>query len=273
MSYNKLIYYINKILKIFNFFFIKYSSYIKLIESSQNSIDYKFIKHMIIENNLKIDRVSILNLFDLITFSKSKFRQDIFVLNELGFKKNGFFVEFGAADGIYLSNTYLLEKNFNWRGILAEPAKTFHKKIFANRNCTIDTRIVWIDSNSKLIFNETYVPEISKINKFSNLDNHNRISKSKYEVNTISLIDLLEEHNAPKIIDYLSIDTEGSEFDILNAFDFTKYKFRIITCEHNNNKNRSLIHSLLVKNGYKRLFVEISEYDDWYTNSSLNLYK
>lgn len=226
---------------------------------------------MVIENNLKTDRETLLKLFNLITLSKSKFRQDIFVLNQLGYKKNGYFVEFGAADGVYLSNTYLLEKNFGWTGVLAEPAKIFYKKLLKNRNCNVDNRMIWINSNLKLVLNGTYIPEMSTVNKFSNLDNHDRISKSKYEVKTISFCDLLKEYNAPIIIDYLSIDTEGSEFDILNAFDFAKYKFRVITCEHNNNKNRSLIYSILVKNGYKRVFVEISEYDDWYINSSLSL--
>ena len=269
MTLKKILFLLNKVFKNFNFFFIKYSSYIKLIENSQNSIDYKFIKYMITENNLKTDREALLKLFNLIGISKSKFRQDIFVLNQLGFKKNGYFVEFGAADGVYLSNTYLLEKSFGWNGILAEPAKIFYKKLHNNRSCNIDNRMIWVDSNLKLFFNETYIPEMSTINNFSNLDNHDRISKSKYEVKTISLCNLLKEYNAPTIIDYLSIDTEGSEFDILNAFDFTKYKFRVITCEHNNNKNRSLIHNILIKKGYKRVFVQISEYDDWYINSSL----
>ena len=43
-------------------------------------------------------------------------RQDLFVINELNFKKKGFFCEFGACDGIELSNSYLLEKKFNWQG-------------------------------------------------------------------------------------------------------------------------------------------------------------
>ena len=72
------------------------------------------------------------NIKDLIQFSgknkglnikntKSQINQDIFVLYTLNWKRNGFFVEFGATDGMDLSNTYLLEKDFGWRGILSEP--------------------------------------------------------------------------------------------------------------------------------------------------------
>ena len=86
----------------------------------------------------------------------------------------------------------------------------------------------------------------------------------KYKVKTISLLDLLDINNAPKIIDYLSIDTEGSEFEILNAFDFQKYKFNVITCEHNFSPMRDKINKLLINKGYKRKLTTISKNDDWY---------
>tara|TARA_B100000780_G_C20781390_1_gene310300 strand:+ start:75 stop:314 length:240 start_codon:yes stop_codon:yes gene_type:complete len=69
---------------------------------------------------------------------------------------------------------------------------------------------------------------------------------------------LLIKYNAPRLIDYLSIDTEDSEFEILKNFDFNNYKFRVITCEHNFNKNREKIYKLLTANGYRRKF------EDWY---------
>ena len=87
----------------------------------------------------------------------------------------------------------------------------------------------------------------------------------KYKVKTISLIDLLLKYNAPKQIDYLSIDTEGSEFEILNAFDFNLYDIKIITCEHNATLNKKKIYNLLINNGYKRKFEEFSNpNEDWY---------
>lgn len=79
-------------------------------------------------------------------------------------------------------------------------------------------------------------------------------------------MDLLKKYNAPKIIDYISIDTEGSEFDILNSFNFKKYRFRIITCEVFSNKKK--IHNLLSKNGYTQIFSDLSGFDNWYINKS-----
>jgi hypothetical protein len=86
-------------------------------------------------------------------------------------------------------------------------------------------------------------------------------------VRTISLNDLLQKHNAPAEIDYLSIDTEGSEFEILNAFDFSKHRVKVITCEHNYTEMREKIFKLLTENGYSRIYVEFSGFDDWYVLS------
>ena len=77
-------------------------------------------------------------------------------------------------------------------------------------------------------------------------------------------MDLLIENNAPEYIDYLSIDTKGSELRILQAFDFSKFSFGIISIEHNFREDRKLIFNLLTNAGYKRRFENISKWDDWY---------
>lgn len=203
----------------------------------------------------------------LLEKSKSQLRQDLFVLSESKYKREGYFVEFGASNGIYLSNTYLLEKEFSWRGILAEPAKIWHQELRENRpNASIEEMCVWKDTNSLLTFNETDSTHLSTVDIYSDSDLHSkkREKGKKYEVQTISLNDLLKKHNAPKHIDYLSIDTEGSEFDILNSLDFSTYSFSVITCEHNYTPQREKIYNLLTQNGYKRKFENISNWDDWY---------
>jgi FkbM family methyltransferase len=216
-----------------------------------------------IKNKRKLD-----NTNKCLPYFRSQFGQDLFVLNELNFKKNGFFVEFGATDGISGSNTYLLENKFNWRGILAEPAKTFYSELIKNRKCFIENNLVWKNSKSKLLFHEDFARGLSTIKKFINHDTQIRKKNKEYILESISLNDLLKKFNAPKIIDYLSIDTEGSEFDILNNFNFNKYKFRIITCEHNFTPNKNKIHKLLTKNGYvKKHSSLVSFVDDWYVYS------
>jgi FkbM family methyltransferase len=217
------------------------------------------------KNNFDINFLLALNK-EILDKSKSQLRQDLFVLHILNNKKDGYFVEFGGANGINLSNSYLLETQFNWNGIIAEPGKNWHHDLFNNRKCIIETRCIWNKSGEKLIFNETNDMELSTIDKFSNSDSHAfaRETGNKYIVDTISLLDLLDFHNAPKEIDYLSIDTEGSELEILNAFDFKKYKIKIITCEHNYTTNRDKIFSLLISNGYERKYQSISNFDDWY---------
>jgi FkbM family methyltransferase len=198
--------------------------------------------------------------------AKSQLNQDMFVLSELGFKRDGYFVEFGATNGLDLSNTHLLETEMGWTGILAEPAKIWSEDLAKNRNCHIDYDCVWSKSGEVLEFNEVNAAELSTIDTFSSVDGHaaTRTSGTKYPVNTISLLDLLKKYNAPQVIDYLSIDTEGSEFEILSAFDFDAYQFRVITCEHNYTPMRDKIYDLLTSKGYTRKFTNLSKFDDWY---------
>ena len=64
----------------------------------------------------------------------------------------------------------------------------------------------------------------------------------------------------------MSIDTEGSEFEILNALDFNSYDISIITVEHNFTPKREKINSLLISKGFKQVSNEFSKFDDWYVS-------
>ena len=211
--------------------------------------------------------------------SRSQLQQDLFVAfllesngaANLEFKNTTprFFVEFGATDGISLSNTYLLENDFFWKGILSEPARYWHKALQSNRKCNIDYRCVHSTSGLSVNFKEAKLTELSTIQTFESIDLHSksRVAGRNYEVGTVSLNDLLSGHGAPNKIDYLSVDTEGSEYLILEPLDFNEWQISVITVEHNYSSNREKIFSLLTSKGYKRVFTEVSDFDDWYIKS------
>lgn len=200
--------------------------------------------------------------------SQAQLGQDVvaLALSGAGGSAHGYFVEFGAADGIILSNTDLLEKQFGWTGIVAEPARVWHPTLAKNRDCQVDYRAVWRNSGELLKFNETTAAELSTLEPFSSHDMHAdaRADGKIYTVETVSLLDLLVANGAPPVVDYLSIDTEGSELDILRAFDFSKFRFKVISIEHNGTSARQQIYELLKAHGYRRILRDLSQWDDWY---------
>lgn len=203
--------------------------------------------------------------------SRSQILQDLWVCFELGEKTDGYFVEFGATNGIKNSNTWLLEKTLGWKGILAEPNPIWHSALVAERDAAIEYRCVSSKSRETVTFiatNDTD-PELSGIARYADADHfaETRSRGQRIEIETISLDDLLDEHGAPQRIDYLSIDTEGSELDILSAFSFSR-KFNVISVE-NNPKNEVLIDELLAANGYIRVFRQFSQWDSWYVSREL----
>jgi len=215
------------------------------------------------------------NLFSeyLIENGESSFsqnNQDKLVLFLLG-ESPGFFVEFGAVDGVALSNTFILEKSFNWAGIVCEPSILSREKLIATRDCHIDFNCVTNKSGEVVSFIETG-NGLSSMEKYAYDDMWSDMRRDGYSYNvpTISLIDLLNKYDAPDVIDYLSIDTEGSELEILTAYDFLR-TFKVITVEHNYTDNREKIYDLLTSKGYVRVMEDRSKWDDWYIHESVSL--
>jgi FkbM family methyltransferase len=202
----------------------------------------------------------------LLDCSRAQLFQDLLAVVSSGAKRNGYFVEFGATNGVELSNTWLLEKQLGWTGILAEPARVWHEALRSNRNCIIETDCVWKETGISVDFAEADNAVLSTIDSYKGRDLHagNREEAKTYPVRTVSLIDMLRRYNAPRYIDLLSIDTEGSEFELLSAFDFSAYDFGCIVVEHNFTDNRERLHSLLVGGGYRRIMTGVSKFDDWY---------
>ena len=212
--------------------------------------------------------------------SSSQISQDLFVFYFVK-KQKGFFIEIGACDGVYLSNTLLLEKS-GWNGIICEPSKYWQMRI-RGRNCLISKKAIFSESGRKIKFDEFQTsPELSGFNEYLDDDN-NKQQRSKgyknnafqsYEVETITLNDLIAENTDKKEIDYISIDTEGSEYEILKNFDFKKYCVETFTIEHNFIEDkREKIYNLLTKNNYIRIFDNLSQWDDWYVKKDNQILK
>lgn len=166
--------------------------------------------------------------------SKSQLDQDLWVLEKTNNKRNGFFIEAGACDGIFLSNTYLLEKEYNWNGICCEPSKNYHKDLRKNRDCNISHLLLYDESGETKEFHDA--GEFSGVKESLNeKDELYRaiLSQSHYLVETISLNNLLDKYGSPRNIDYISLDTEGSERRILSTFDFNKWDVFSWSIEHN----------------------------------------
>ena len=205
--------------------------------------------------------------------SKSQLFQDLFVLFNLNEKRNGTFLEFGATDGYNLSNTYLLENNYEWKGVLAEPSPTWHESLKKNRpNCEIINDCIYSESGKNLDFFVSEVGELSTIEKYIDSDVKSKPANTKLrksgghsiKVQSISLNDVFIKYFNSSPIDYMSVDTEGSEFEILNNFDFKKFGPPILTVEHNQTDQEQKIDELMVKNGYLRYFKEHTQFDAWY---------
>jgi hypothetical protein len=181
--------------------------------------------------------------------SYSQSGQDEYVAKTLDNLQDGYFLEVGAWNGIEFSNTYALEQEYRWTGLLVEcdPAVTHVLK--TNRpKSIIDNRAVWSKSNEEVTFKSVDGGKLSgAVDLLSHPKGLARNGKM-FTINTISLNDLLEYHKCPKHINYFSIDVEGSEYTILSTYDFS-HTFDVITIEHWNDKDA--IYDLLNSKGYK----------------------
>jgi FkbM family methyltransferase len=200
--------------------------------------------------------------------SPSQFLQDVFcLLFDFG-KENGYFVEFGACEGLTISNTILLEREFGWSGLLAEPARRWQDALKQNRKCVIETRCIWSKTGEKMQFAEFDADDYhTQSTLVATSHGRSRISHT-YDVETISLVDALRLHNSPRQIDLLSVDTEGSEFDILQAFPFDEYNFGFICVEHHADFEERRMLNLLNGAGYTQILRSVSGHDGFYIPSA-----
>lgn len=129
----------------------------------------------------------------------SQVKQDVFV-NKILQKNEGFFVDIGAGTGglptqdpAFYSNTYFFERYRGWKGIAIDYDKSWYESINKKRSC-------------KCVCEDLLLKNIN---------------------------DVLEGCGCPDEIDYLSIDVDDAQIKVFNDFNFDKYKFKVLTLEHN----------------------------------------
>jgi len=175
-----------------------------------------------------------------VTQNYSQAMQDMFVLTMLNGKEKGTFVEIGAGDSFYGSNTALLDTVFGWSGISVEMNDAYKNDFLKNRN-------------SKLILNDA--------------------TKLNYS-------EIFEKNNLPKYIDYLQLDCEpaGITYDVLTKIPFDQYKFAVITYEHDeytgDAKYKELSRKFLLSKGYVLVVDNVApdrlcSFEDWWIHPYL----
>ena len=170
-------------------------------------------------------------------------------------KPNLFFIDVGAHDGLTTSNSAYAEMNLGWKGICIEPHPDNYSKLIASRNCkTYNCCISENEAELEFCCIRGHANMLSGINS-SYSESHlqriqNEILNHGGEMTTIRIpsktLNAIIEENNIEHVDYLSIDTEGSELNVLMGIDLHKYKVTVISVENNNyNDNvRSYLNEL-----------------------------
>lgn len=185
-----------------------------------------------------------------------KIEKEYFGLEELDRKlieyldyNDGFFVELGANDGVTQSNTLHLEKFKGWTGILVEPiphnylnclkSRSQETKVFAAACVSFEyserfVEILYSDLMSvapNLEIDIEY-PELHAKEGLQYLDSIQ--SNFRFGAEARKLNDILVEASAPKVIDFLSLDVEGAEIEVLKGIDHEHFRFKYICVECRN---------------------------------------
>ncbi|WP_204286674.1 FkbM family methyltransferase [Microbispora amethystogenes] len=204
----------------------------------------------------------------------SQHGQDAYVLAALGHRRAGYFLDSGASNGVRSSNTRLLEQEYGWTGICVEPNPHYYAELTANRRC-FSVNCCLYDHDGTVEFVEAgtiggilgeYSPQmLTHVRRALELPDDAPMPVTVVPCRTVG--SLLRQFGAPRVIDYWSLDTEGSELAILRTFPFGRYLLRMLTVEHNWGPDRRPVHDLLARHG----FVRVAELgcDDVYAHRSV----
>ena len=170
--------------------------------------------------------------------------------------QSGFYVEIGANNGIEQSNTFFLEKEKNWNGVLIEPILHKYlecKKNRSNKNkffCFACVSNDFKENFVRLLYSNLMTIPLNLENDIKNPIDHasqSNIIRKKSNDSEIEVIEfiakprtmtsILDESKAPFLIDFFSLDVEGAEIEVLKGIDFSLYNFKYILIETRNVEN------------------------------------
>lgn len=218
-------------------------------------------------NRIHAIRRKLSKISNPLAFFKAQKGQDRWVLLEvLPFKRGGFFVDLAATNGVFHNNTFVLEKYFGWWGICIEPNPRFFAQLEKKRKCFVSNAVV-SERVEEVQFRTDNGPLGGIVAE--DTDNNPRVrgmQLKKAEIvtrQTVTLTSLLASFNAPQVIDYLSLDVEGSEERVLRGFDFSQYQFRCLTIE----RPTPRVNEMLFQNRY--VFVKNVQFDSFYVHETV----
>ena len=183
--------------------------------------------------------------------SFSQYGQDLAAIKHSQFKRGGYYVDIGSHDGKNHSNTYILDQ-MGWAGLCVEPFMTNMEK----RTCSQQRTALGSKTRRQATFYGAN-NEIGGLAEFAGSPDHNEkwstqvqnLSKTKVDVETVR--DVFTKHGVPAKIDYMSLDVEGAEVDILKAFPFDTHCVKFATIEFNGDTRKAAnIKSILAPHGY-----------------------
>jgi len=165
-------------------------------------------------------------------------------LNKIINKKKGFFIELGANDGLFQSNTAFFEKELDWTGILIEPSFKGYELCKINRSNSVCLNCACVSNDYKKDF---VWGDFSDNNPMGSINGTRIRSNKLIEVKATTLEKILDENNG-KNIDLLSLDTEGYELEILKGLNMDKYRPKFMLIELYTNDYDNTVNYLNLNN-------------------------
>lgn len=185
-------------------------------------------------------------------------------------KRDGWFVEAGASIGTIGSNTYVLERDHGWRGLCVEPHPDSYAELVKNRTCaTVNCCLTSRNMDVDFVMNPE-IPGTSGIRETLAPTVKGTFYRKDTEYKAIKvpgrpLWELLREHEAPRTIDYFSLDIEGAEYEAMKDFPFDEFAFGAMTIERGS-KDYLKLRALLQAKRYR--LVAVDTMDDFWVHES-----